>query len=69
MRNVGVPQWFDNRLGDLFRFLNWYEDSGETRLFQCKGDPRSDRDVSAETPDVVEELKDRIEVWRAEYER
>jgi hypothetical protein len=32
-------------------------------------DARRSWDVSDETPDVVEELKEGIEAWRAEYAR
>ncbi len=65
----GFTYWVDYRLGQLFRFLGWDADSGETALYHVVDDPRSDRDVSAETPDVVEKLKDRIDVWRAQYQR
>ena len=50
-------------------FLSWDVDTDETRLFNLVDDPRSDFDVSADHPDLVDGFKSRIDSWRAAYEQ
>ena len=43
----------------------WYRDSGEMALYDMRADPRSERDVAGDNPDLVAGFKRRIEDWAA----
>ena len=42
----------------------WYADSGETRLYDMRIDPRGDVDLSADNPELVEQFKQAIAGWK-----
>lgn len=43
----------------------WYRDTGEMALYDMPADPRSERDVAAEHPELVAGFQRRIEEWAA----
>ena len=43
----------------------WYRDSGELALYDMQADPRSERNLADEQPDLVSGFKRRIEEWAA----
>ena len=43
----------------------WYRDTGETGLYDMPADPRSERNLAAERPELVARFQRRIEEWAA----
>lgn len=50
---------------DRWHFL-WYRDTNELALFDVRRDPRSNHDLTADFPNLVDQFKQKIELWRDE---
>jgi arylsulfatase A-like enzyme len=43
----------------------WNTETGEDALYDMQQDPHEERNIAAQHPDVVRQLRERIEAWHA----
>jgi uncharacterized sulfatase len=47
----------------------WHESRGVDELYDARRDPRAERDLAAERPEIAEQLREQVRAWKAETRR